>query len=84
MPACEQAVALANEQTLAQCRDSRGLARALTGDHEGAIEDFAVFAARAKTHKANVQAGLEREAWTTLQSGGNPFNAQKLEALRKQ
>jgi hypothetical protein len=85
MPACEQAVALADEQYIPYFRDSRGLARALTGNYQGAIDDFAAFAAWAKTNEASAQAGSEREAWIrTLQSGGNPFTDQKLEELRKQ
>jgi regulator of sirC expression with transglutaminase-like and TPR domain len=38
MDACERAVALAPDD--GQIRDSRGLARAMTGNIEGAIEDF--------------------------------------------
>src|SRR5207245_8515077 len=39
-PACEQAIALAPEASKDWYKDSRGLARALTGDTAGAIEDF--------------------------------------------
>ncbi len=38
LDACERAVELAPEN--GDYHDSRGLARALTGDYEGAIEDF--------------------------------------------
>jgi tetratricopeptide (TPR) repeat protein len=41
MDACQQAVSL--EPTHGGLHDSRGLARALTGDTEGAMEDFAAF-----------------------------------------
>ena len=85
LPACQQAVALANDNMSPQYRDSRGLARALTGDRDGAIEDFKAFAAWAKTSDGNAQSALQREAWmATIQSGGNPFDAETLKALRKQ
>jgi Flp pilus assembly protein TadD len=38
MSACEKAVALAPKN--GEFRDSRGIARALTGNKQGAIEDF--------------------------------------------
>lgn len=41
--ACEQAVALADPADAPGFRDSRGLARALTGDVPGAITDFQEF-----------------------------------------
>ena len=47
LPACERAVELAESgidgESLPSFRDSRGLARAMTGDVEGAIEDFQFF-----------------------------------------
>ena len=48
MSACERAVALAPEDSAGECRDSRGLAKALTGDNRGAIEDFKGFVEWAK------------------------------------
>ncbi|MFP5274347.1 tetratricopeptide repeat protein, partial [Coleofasciculus sp.] len=40
--ACEKAVKIASENDRPNYQDSRGLARALTGDSQGAIEDFQV------------------------------------------
>ena len=75
----EKAVALDLEDNV--CRDTRGLARALTGDIEGALADF--------------QAALDgdyltdherprRERWVeVLKAGQNPFTPDELEALRQ-
>ena len=78
MAACEQAVALAPDH--GGIRDSRGLARALTGDVAGAIADFEAFVAWAGSgHRLSVQ----RQDWiVALQSGKNPFTAEVLERLR--
>lgn len=40
LPACEQVVAIAPETWKDMIKDSRGLARAMTGDTTGSIEDF--------------------------------------------
>ncbi len=80
--ACEQAVALAEgTEDEAGFRDSRGVARALTGDVEGAIEDFEFFVENASPNARNVE---WREAWIAeLRAGDNPFEDEAtLEALR--
>jgi hypothetical protein len=83
LPACEEAVALADQDVTAPYRDSRGVARALGGDRAGAIEDFKFFISWAKGREANAQEMSQRQAWVaTLQSGGNPFDAATLKALR--
>jgi hypothetical protein len=83
LPACERAVALADEGTIAPYRDSRGVARALSGDRAGAIDDFKFFIAWAKGREANAQEMSVRQAWlATLQSGGDPFDAATLKGLR--
>jgi regulator of sirC expression with transglutaminase-like and TPR domain len=46
MKACEQAVTLAPEDS--DIRDSRGLARVLTGNVDGAIADFQAYIAWTK------------------------------------
>lgn len=74
LAACEQAVALNSDNP--GYRDSRGLARALTGDTEGAIEDFQFF----------IDAGgflsEERQRWIeALQAGQNPFTPEQLQRL---
>jgi regulator of sirC expression with transglutaminase-like and TPR domain len=62
----------------AYIRDSRGLARALTGNFKGAIEDFQVFIE--STDDADVKA--QRESWVKdLQAGNNPFTPEVLENL---
>ncbi len=78
MFACEQAVAL--EPLLASTREARGLARALTSDYAGAIEDLEQSAARATTSEERAQ----RLSWIrTLASGQNPFTEEVLRALRR-
>ncbi len=77
MTACEQAVALAPDN--GNVRDSRGLARALTGDLAGAIVDFEAFVAGTSNNEARTQ----RLGWIeALRRGENPFTAEVLEALR--
>jgi tetratricopeptide (TPR) repeat protein len=79
MEACEHAVALAPDN--GDIRDSRGLARALTGDHAGAIDDFEVYVARTRSDRGRAQ----RLDWiAALQSGENPFTAEVLGALIEQ
>ena len=76
--ACEQAVTLAPESP--SIRDSRGLARALTGNVEGAIEDFQVFVdlGYGKEQK------LQRQQWIeVLRAGENPFIPEVIEELRR-
>ncbi|GAX40207.1 WD-40 repeat-containing protein [Tolypothrix sp. NIES-4075] len=74
--ACEKAVKLAPNNPY--IRDSRGLARALTGNFQGAIEDFQVFIE--STNDAEKKA--QREAWVKdLQAGNNPFTPEVLEKL---
>ncbi len=78
LTACERAVALAPEDV--RFRDSRGLARALTGDYRGAVEDFLVFSEGAGVTE---EAKTERKAWVEALTGGrNPFDAATLERLR--
>jgi hypothetical protein len=61
-------------------RDTRGLARALTGDANGAREDFAEFARRATT--ASLQLVERRKRWIDdLTSGRNPFSEEVLTRL---
>jgi tetratricopeptide (TPR) repeat protein len=70
MDACERAVALS--PNAGYIRDSRGLARALTGDYEGAIEDFQYFI---RTADGSVEEDERRRDWILqLQNGENPFD----------
>ena len=79
LPACEHAVKL--EPGDAGFRDSRGLARALIGDHEGAIADFQFFV----ENKSDLFRLLirKRQAWIEkLSAGENPFDPVTLRGLR--
>jgi tetratricopeptide (TPR) repeat protein len=77
LPACEKAVALARED--GNIRDSRGLARALTGDTQGAIEDFEAYIAQIDDKNSKAQ----RQRWVKdLRAGKNPFTDAELKNLQ--
>ncbi len=79
LPACEAAVARIPEST--NFRDSRGLARALTGDRAGAIDDFRFYIEKAPEDAAAAKEARRR--WIdTLQKGENPFTEETLSELR--
>ena len=82
--ACEQTIALADEENLPFYRDSRGLARALSGDVDGAIEDFEAFVAAAEELGVDDLRAL-RESWVErLIAGDDPsdiFDAETIETL---
>jgi hypothetical protein len=89
--ACEQAVEQAVEQTRdalqsMNYRDSRGLARALTGDSSGAIQDFSAFLTFIRARpELGVSENLVRHRENliaALKAGRNPFNEELLSALR--
>ncbi|WP_071515904.1 pentapeptide repeat-containing protein [Geitlerinema sp. PCC 9228] len=63
-------------------RDTRGLARALTGDVAGAIEDFqSVLENHTFSHDPEKQ--QKRQRWLqALQAGENPFTPEELDKLR--
>jgi WD40 repeat protein len=76
---CERAVELAPDD--AAIRDSRGLARALTGDYSGAIEDFQYFV----DHYDDEILIEQREQWIIdLKAGMNPITPEVLEELKDQ
>lgn len=77
LAACERAVTLASDQ--GWIRDSRGLARAMTGDLAGAIEDFEAYLAGLGDEASR----SDRQRWvTTLRSGSSPFTRQVVWELR--
>jgi tetratricopeptide (TPR) repeat protein len=77
MLACEKAVSLSPKD--GDIIDSRGLARALTGDIEGAIADFQVFV----EWTTNEERKAQRQEWIkALQAGENPFTDELLKELR--
>jgi len=82
LPACDKAVKLApNNSTRHYYQDSRGLARALTGDTAGAIDDFTT---ALESMKAYEKLGFHsRENWiAALKEGRDPFDDALLESLR--
>ncbi|MCL2939434.1 MAG: hypothetical protein MGU50_24370, partial [Trichodesmium sp. MAG_R02] len=59
--------------------ESRGLARALTGDIEGAIADFQVYV----NWTSNEEKKAQRQEWIkALQAGENPFTDELLKELQ--
>jgi WD40 repeat protein len=84
LSACERAVVL--EPTNGSYRDSRGLARALTGELIGAANDFAFFTMWANNQNdADLQEqSKQREAWiVALRAGFNPVQATVAASLGK-
>jgi WD40 repeat protein len=80
MDACERAVELAPDN--GGFRDSRGVARALTGDYPGAIKDFKFYVEWSKENDRYDPDGLRREAWIAeLEAGGHPFDEDTLAEL---
>lgn len=74
--ACERAVAL--EPDNVEIRDSRGLARALLGDYDGAIDDFEAFVEETEDETRRFQ----RQNWIEmLEAGENPFTPEVLRML---
>lgn len=83
LDACGNAVNRAPEDEKAFYRDSRGLARALTGDMVGAREDFKAFTEWASAQSVLPEMIEERESWIqALSQGTNPFDSLTLERLR--
>ena len=77
LPACEKAVALAPKD--GNNRDSRGLARTLTGNYQGAIEDFEAYIAQTEDKNSKAQ----RQRWVKdLRAGKNPFTDAEIKKLR--
>ena len=78
MFACDKAVSLSRKD--GDIIDSRGLARALTGDIEGAIADFQVYV----NWTSNEEKKAQRQEWIkALQAGENPFTDELLKELQR-
>ncbi|MEH2169167.1 MAG: hypothetical protein V7K41_21415, partial [Nostoc sp.] len=78
MFACERGVLLAPKDI--NIKDSRGLARALTGNTKGAVEDFEAYIK--STDNAN-ENKAQRQSWVNaLNAGKNPFTPKELKKLR--
>ncbi len=93
LPTCDRTVSL--NPYNGEYYDSRGLARALTGNRQGAIADFTYFVQWATNEYVNAPGTdpntqaqykhriAERNAWIQkLEAGQNPFSTQTLQALR--
>ncbi|MBN4000734.1 ribosome assembly protein 4 [Nostoc sp. LPT] len=75
--ACDKALALAPDDS--NNRDSRGLARALTGNTQGAITDFEAYIAQTDDKDSKAQ----RQRWVKdLRVGKNPFTDAELKKLQ--
>jgi uncharacterized protein YjbI with pentapeptide repeats len=75
--ACDKALEVESSDYL---RDTRGLARALTGDLTGSIEDFEAAINSGQLEEEILE---NRQRWLeALKSGVNPFTPEELEALR--
>lgn len=82
---CEQAVQLASPSERPRYSDARGLARALTGDYQGAIDDFTVFIDWTKENGYYESYGAKRAKWILeLEKGQSPFDTQTLEELKNE
>jgi len=79
MDICDRAVKLTESSPGSwDSRDSRGLARALTGDTSGAIEDFQFFI----DHTSDVEVKRQRQKWIDeLLAGRAPFTPDLLKSL---
>jgi tetratricopeptide (TPR) repeat protein len=79
MHACENAVMLAPKN--GEFRDSRGIARALTGNKQGASEDFQAYIKSSKSDEGKKQ----RQGWIdALKTGKSPFTKEEIEGLLQQ
>src|SRR5207249_2598812 len=75
---CERAAELAPEDW--HISDSRGLARALTGNVKGAIDDFQALIKSTD----NPQLKAQRQRWVeALSAGKNPFTPEELRSLNR-
>ena len=83
LPYCEQAVTL--DPDSAYIHDSRGLARALTGDYAGAIQDFQFFVDHRMDQEFDENRVQQRQRWIVdLKAGRKPFTPETLEELKTQ
>ena len=85
LPYCERALRIDPDYYLAY--DSRGLAHAMLGDYQKAIEDFNKFLEWLDTQPSHTydRYGPRREQWVeSLSKGENPFDEAELLALRQE
>jgi hypothetical protein len=83
LPAGDRAVEVANEDQKAFYRDTRGLARALAGKQQEALEDFRAFIAWAECHKLYTDSVSKRREWIKeMEDKKDPFTDETLRKLR--
>ena len=83
MHTCEKVVELFPDNGIAH--QGRGLARALTGNIAGAVEDFTMYLEWAPKNKKSEEEIRLRQQWTeALKAQRNPFDAETLQKLRSQ
>ena len=85
LPYCERVLSIDPDYHLAY--DSRGLAYALLGKSEKAVEDFTMFLDWLQTQPSNIydRYGPRRKRWIeSLSKGENPFDEAELLALRNE
>ncbi len=84
MPACNRAVANGAPEDVARFHDSRGLARALTGDLAGAATDYEAYLNDPAIVGLGEAATVKQRRWVEeLRAGRNPFTTVALEELRR-
>ncbi|MFH7024434.1 MAG: AAA-like domain-containing protein [Heteroscytonema crispum UTEX LB 1556] len=77
---CEKAVSFASKQEQANAKVARGLARALTGNRQGAISDFEVYI---QSKDIPAESKKQIQDWVeALRAGKNPFTPEILRELR--
>jgi hypothetical protein len=80
--ACEQAVTLTPDD--GGVHQSRGIARALTGNYNGAIADLQFFLTWGEAQRIDAALLAKRQNWIeALQAGRSPFDVVTLEGLRQ-
>jgi hypothetical protein len=83
MHACDKAVELSPDNE--RVRQGRGLARALTGNFAGTVEDFKIFLELAlKNNRSEEKISLWQQWTEALKAHQNPFDAETLKELRSQ
>ena len=79
LPACDYAVAQARDDDLWEFRDSRGVARALTENYKGAIEDFEFLI----KESGDKELSKQRQEWVyALKAGQTLFTNETLQSLK--
>lgn len=89
LPACEKTIEIANKHNPSLIdfyRDSRGLALALTGQYQEAIEDFRAFVAWAEEGQGLYDIYAEKRSYwiSELTAGRDPFTPNTVESLRNE